>query len=103
MNCREIASGSVWRWSAAGAITRTMAIVTSTIAARCSVRSVNDSCSPKPALKTAMSWNPKSACMPGTTVRHSSSTCVAASLSDSSCRSVEGFSWDAVVIGRNVC
>ena len=43
------------------------------------MRSIDDSCSLNPVLKTAMSWNPKSACIPGTTVRHSSSTCEAAS------------------------
>jgi len=68
-----------------------MAIVTSTIAMRWRIRSIDDNCSLNALLKTAMSWNPKSACIPGTTVRHSSSTCEAASLRESSSRSFEGF------------
>jgi len=51
---------------------------TRNMAPKCSACSPEVSFWSKPSLKTAMSWNPKSAWMPGSTIRHSSSRCPAA-------------------------
>src|SRR5260221_1958621 len=74
--------GSVWRCSAAGVMTSAIESVVRMIATRCTICPTPESFSSKPSLNTAISWKPKRAWIPGSTVRHSSSRCAAAESSE---------------------
>src|SRR6185436_172936 len=87
MNVSVTTRAPRWRWYAAGVITSATAIATSEIAARCSSWSGLSRSSAKRWLKTAISWKPKSAWIPGSTMRHSSRSVLAASASSSSSHS----------------
>jgi len=83
INRRVTARGSIWRWRAAGLITRATAQIVRIIEMKWSCCWMVDNFSLKPWLKTAINWKPNSAWMPGSTIRHSSSMCLAAESNDS--------------------
>src|SRR5688572_6863399 len=79
---------SVWRCRAAGAMTSAIDTATSTVAARCSSCWGAESLSWNVSSNTAISWKPKSAWIPGSTMRHSSRMKPAAASSEIGSRSI---------------
>src|SRR5687767_12937792 len=79
---------SVWRCRAAGAMTSAIDTATSTVAARCRSCCGSESLSWNVSSNTAISWKPRSAWIPGSTMRHASRMEPAAAFSELGSRSI---------------